>query len=281
MRKLKKARVLLYAVGIIAACVAALVVSIHAAFGAEESKTVAEQSGNVVAVSPSAEAAAATPGAQYITEEEAADIFRDAVSAAFDAAIKETWLGSSFHDSGNLGDNQRAGWYLNDGTYSCNIDALSGEVLMCERAVHYTGTIIKVDEYLSMCDDTIAGPLDMHNSPDDIYIRAALGIIDERFANGRTVENARIDASQFVGIAADESGTVETDVDVLMSTGRSYRLLFWGTDEALFAGYYSFPTQDACLWGYFYEEDAPQYSGDWQTAPGITEGTYSNESGRG
>ncbi len=276
MKKFKHSKVLLYAAAIILVCMVTLAISIHVAFDAEEGNVVAEQSGAIVTMPAVTEAESSTPGAQYITEEEAADIFRNAVSGAFDSTVKEAWLGITFNESGNLGDNQRAGWYLSDGTYSCNLDAISGEVLMCERTINYTGSIITVDEYLSMGDDTITGPLDMYNSPDNLFIRAGLEIIGDRFANGRTVDNAMINATQLVGIAGDKRGTVETNVDVLMATGRSYRLLFWGTDEAVFVGYYSYPTQDACLWGYFYEEDAPQYFDEWQEDPEITDGEHTD-----
>lgn len=257
MKKLKHGKVLLCAASVILVCVVALVVSIHVAFGAEESRVSAEE----ILPTPVAggEGTGATPdvGAQYISGEEAIAAFAGAASKLFDQTVDVSTPTVTFDGEGS-----HAKWIVKSDTFISYVDALSGEVFYCQRTSGYAGDRITLGEYYSISDSLRSpsgdDPPDMSNSPDSIYIKAALEFANDRLADGRAVDNAIINAGQFIWEASAATGTIEVDVDVLMASGRSYRLVFWGTDQPVLAGYYSFPTQDACRWGYFYEEEVPE-----------------------
>jgi len=265
MKKLKQGKVLLFAAGIILACTAALVISIHVAFGAEDSKVAVDGLPTPVA---GGTGTGATPevGAQYITEEEAKTEFNWVATNLFDQTVDDAALTAEFDGNG-----VHAQWIVKSNALSCTIDALSSEVLSCECISGYAGDRINQSEYHNRVHDSLTFTTgdcaaDMYNSPDNVYIKAALAVANESLTDGRTVETIKISGGVFMWDSSTATASVEADVDILMTTGRSYRLVFWGADQIVLAAYYSYPNQEACDLGYFYEEEVPDSFNDkWQT----------------
>ncbi len=229
---------------------------------------------------PSSEAVSETPGPECITEQEATAIFSQTALDLFGLEIDEKNLTYEFNGSHET-------WYisesLDDGIcdYMCLIDAISGEVLnLQDRSKEYAGDRITLEEFDNGAGNISApsgGQANMTNSPDNAYIKDAAQIIKDKLADGRTIENIEIDGVQFVwdnnseGFDPEAKGTIQVDCHVYMNTGRSYTLSFWGTNQLELRIFYSHPTQDACRWGYLFEEEASDYPNDeeWHTAEGI------------
>lgn len=192
-------------------------------------------------------------------------------------------------ENGNITYTIHEYWSIENKDFNCGVDAATGTVTLFDlRTNDYPGSTITEEEFESDTTGVSAdgGPVDMHSCPDDIYIKAAVDLVNKHLANGRNIDNVEIDGVQFVwknnsdGFDPDAEGTILVDCHVYMENGLSYTLSFWGIGEVALNRFYSHPTQHACTWGYFYEEDGADYppesaNGEWYTAPGIEGGTYS------
>lgn len=171
-------------------------------------------------------------------------------------------------------------WYVTSRDTECTIDAISGDVLMfsVNYDKKYTGKKITLGDFEA---DPFSNYI--RDNPNNAYSKLAAGIVNSKLANGRIIDEIMIDGIQFVwdkdsdGFDPKAKGTIQVDAKVLMPSGRSYCLSFWGTKQLELRIFTSHPTKDACLWGYFYEEQAGEYSptpssSSWETAPGITPG---------
>ena len=301
MQEIKHKKVLLYAAAIIMACTAVLIVSVQIAFGAEETKVVAEPSESVVTATVSeaadeplptetpvataaaetvVESQAAEPGAQYITEESAVNIFTQTLVNVFEKTADDTDITASFDSQGHTT------WAVKDDTFSCYIEAISGDVICCMNTGsenEYSGESITLGEF-----DSDSFCSDIYDDPDNIYIQTATNIVNNSLANGRRIDHVEIDGIQFCwddnsrGFDPAATGTAMVDCHVYMETGLSYTLSLWGGTDALEVSvFYSHPTWNACQWGYYFEEDAPSFDSaasesatpesavEWSTAAGV------------
>jgi hypothetical protein len=192
-------------------------------------------------------------------------------------------------ENGNYVYTTHENWLIRNSDFFCSIDAASGIVATFElEGNDYPGVSITEGEFSSNSTGIVKDYIvDLHNSPDDIYVKAAYDLVSNHLANGRNIENIMIDGIQFVwkkdsnDCNPDAEGTILVDCHVYMEAGESYTLSFWGIGEVALNRFYSHPTQHACMWGYFYEEEAADYppegnsAGAWQNAPGVT-GEYSD-----
>lgn len=174
-------------------------------------------------------------------------------------------------------------WYVYSSDFSCYVDAISGDVLTFEAKSRNVGKFITLGEYENDTTGTTpeGSTADMYNSPNDKYIQTAVNMINSYVTDGRSIENVKIGATQFVwynanqGFEPDVAGAMQVDCQVYMETGRCYSLSFWGAEEIIPKIFMSHPTKNACTWGYFYEDEAGDYPPDgmsyveWYTAPGI------------
>lgn len=240
-------------------------------------------------------AAPVTRESMLITEEQAVEACLKVASGIFDLDADKSSLTVTLHpeeeikdEDGNVVNTTRNIWSMEGAGFSCAIDAASGAILaFCDTTDNYPGSSITEGEFSDVGDITApdGGAVYLHNCPENIYIKAAETLVNERLANGRAISDIMIDGVQFVWDESAEysddasaSGTIQVDCHVFMEKGPSYTLSFWGTDEVVLKIFTSHPTQHACLWGYFYEEEAADYppeGSNWKGISGITEGKYS------
>ena len=263
MKKLKQSKVLLFAAAIIVVCAGVLITSVHVAFGAEENKVVAEsanaQTTDAAEALDTLEAntTAATPGPQYITEEEAIEAYTAIITDVFGKTVDTVSLTATFY-----GDQPHAYWGIKSGVDSCYLDAISGDVIECDHFSNgYSGNSITLGESQSMDYSFV-------DDPDNIYIQTVKDIVNASLAGGRSIDELQIDGIQFYwdnnseGLNPEATGTNVVDCHVCMATGLSYTISLWGSEDALqICRIFTHQSQDACRWGYYYEEDAVEYSG--------------------
>lgn len=200
------------------------------------------------------------PGPEFITEDEAKEAYIESAKDIFGMNADKSELTASFYTETA----PHEWWYVTGNGKECYIDAVSGEVLQFRLSPErkYTGKLITLEE----CT-TDPYSADIAEDPNNAYSRMAAEIVNSTLADGRIIDEIMTDGIQFVwdnnsdGLDPKAKGTIAVDVLVLMKTGRSYRFTFWGTEEIVLMEFSSHPTQDACRWYYFYEEQAEEYSG--------------------
>lgn len=172
-------------------------------------------------------------------------------------------------EKGNIVNTTHDTWIIEGPGFYCSIDAATNAItIFYDTNTEYRGSSIKESQFKEIGNISApdGGAVYLHNSPDNAYIKAAEKLVNERLANGRKISDIMIDGVQFVWddssedeCTPDATGTIQVDCHVLMEKGPNYTLSFWGTDEIVLKIFTSHPTQHACLWGYFYEEDAAKY----------------------
>ena len=279
MQKLKlgKYKVVIYAAAILLAGAGVLLTSITVAQGAEQSRVVAEQSENtgltlmVEAVTPGPEPTSSTtpgpvattsttPGPEFITENDAIELYPWVAEEIFGIKVDKSKLTADFYQETA----PHEWWIVYGPGAECYIDALSGEVLRFSTMLDkkYTGKMISLEESNTAKYSTVIA-----EDPNNAYSKMAAEIVNSKLANGRNIESVEVAGIQFVwandkdGLDPKAKGTISVDILVLMETGRSYRFTFWGTEKIELVEFSSHPTQDACHWYYFYEDQAEEYSG--------------------
>jgi hypothetical protein len=279
-----KSRIILIAAAILVVCAAAFVGSTQIAMGAEENKTISQESTYAENAADSGEAAGNSVP-EFITEDDAVGAFMWVASNIFEKNIDESTLTATFEAAHNLVDDNgiayytvHDNWQVQNSDYHCWIDAVTGDVLEFRVLTdNYPG------ESISEGDFNKDFVYNIYNDPDNVYVTAARDIVETKLSEGRKIENIEVDGIQF---AWDDdkydddhnaSGTIQVDCHVYMDSGRFYTLSFWGTDQIVLKIFSTYPSKQACQWGYFYEENASDYPASpvpsgWQTAPGITGG---------
>lgn len=246
------------------------------------------------------------PGPGCISGEQAVGIFTDTATKLFGISVNKSALTVQFRSDKNTLDNKEyvhQVWDIEGQDCICGIDAMTGTVITFTYSAAYTGTKITIGDFDSgkagnITAPTGYGPVDINNSPDDIYINAAKKLVNEYLAGGRKIDNIEIDGVQFVwdnnsdGFKPDAPGTIQVDCHVYMETGMCYIMSFWGTEQLELREFDSAPTKQACEAGFYWPEDAaysPPYGwkgpwpepssssvpSAWETAPGLTNGQYS------
>ncbi len=295
MKKLIKgrSRIILIAAAILIVCVAVFVVSTQIAMGAEENKTVSQESTYAAGSAPQVSGEAVInndPGSGFITGEQAVDAYIWTATEIFGVSVDKSALSVRFESEPNMEGIVHNEWYINSQEYSCGVDAETGTVIYFESLSRtYPGSSITLGEFNTEFDSSIRG------NPNNIYITAARDIVTSKLAQGRKIDYIDIDGIGFVwddedgGFGPDETGTIGVDCHVYMETGMCYTLTYWGTDEIALNRFFSNPTKQACEAGFYFldqADDNPPYGWkgpwpgapeDWQAAPGITEGTHTPE----
>lgn len=298
---MKSKKVFLIAAAILVACTGIFVASTQIALGAQGSMPVSQQSTyNAAAQEPapadtveidsegSATVSASPP--VFITAEDAIGATMWVAENLFELDVDEDTLIATFeaaHDlldeNGNAYSHVYDNWQVQNTDFSCLLDAITGDVLMFNVSTDdYPGESITEGDFDMDLATTI------YDDPDNIYVTAARAIVEAELSEGREIEGIEVDGIQFVwdepstGPDPDATGTIQVDCHVYMESGRHYTLSFWGTDEIVLKKFSTYPTVEACQWGYFYENDlpvsGPQPSCDtWNAAPGITQGEYAEE----
>jgi hypothetical protein len=170
-------------------------------------------------------------------------------------------------------------WQVACSDFFCKIDALTGEVLIfsIDDSKKYTGDKITLGEYNTEPAYNYKAYEDVNNP----YSKKAADIVTSKLAKGRAIDEAVVSASQFAGdnnggSGSNEKGTTQVDVCVLMKTGRCYTLSFSGTKQLELRIYKSYPTKDACLNDYFYEEEASDFPPEEAMATPLSAPTPTN-----
>lgn len=291
-------RIILIAAAILVVCAAVFVVSTEIAWGAEESKTVSQESAYAVAdKAPQVTGEAVInddPGSGFITGAQAVDAYTWTATEIFGLSVDKSALTVRFESQPNMEGIVHNEWYVDSPEYSCGVDAETGTVIYFEvRSGTYPGSSITLGGWNTEFDSSIRG------NPNNIYITAARDIVTSKLAVGRDIDYIEIDGMGFYwddengGFDSDETGTIIVDCHVYMETGMCYTLTYWGTDEIALNRFFSNPTKQACQAGFYFLDQAdenPPYGwkgpwpGDdldgWESAPGTTDGTYIPEGGR-
>lgn len=294
-----KMKVVLIAAAIFIVSAGVLFTTVSLAQGAETNKTITGQSTYTETVlsaeaSPSASGAvtgqttagpspsqcvtsaapSGTPGAEYISEDEASSIFTKAALYLFGIKtdVSKPHLGT---DS-----NGNTFWSITNKTCDCSIDAISGAVIEFDPHTKYNGKKIKEGEFNTPPYSNL-----LNDDPNNIYIIATKDFVNSKLAKGRAIDKIEVNSTQFVwdnnksGFDPNAKGTILAECLVYMHTGPSYTLSFWGTENPELNKFYSYPTQDGCRYDYFYEQDAENFfaspSATWYQAPGLVGGAAS------
>lgn len=203
--------------------------------------------------------AACTHGTDFITQHQAKDAYTWVAKNIFGMKVHRNKLTAEFY--GVTEYNPHAWWIVTSPDAQCSIDAVSGDVLMFSvSSEKYKGKKITLGEF-----DDPKYSTGIYENPNNAYAKAAAKIVNAKLAGGRVIDEVMIDGIQFVwdnnedGFDPDAKGTIQVDAKVLMPSGRSYCLSFWGTNKLELKIFSSHPSKDACLWGYFYPEDGEDY----------------------
>ncbi len=205
------------------------------------------------------------PGPEDITADEAIDITIEHIEKIFGMSIDKADLSTRFNNSGyNV---KHHTWWVYNEDYGCSIDAISGELHLLDYMGEYQGKDdIKEKEFMDLDNE-------IRNNPEPYYEKAA-EIVNANLADGRDIEYMLIDGIQVVFINGNQPQTLQVDCRVLMESGRSYSFGFTGS-ELFVTNFYSHPTQNAAIWGYWWEEEASRYP-DWEdTKKTLTDDSYS------
>ncbi len=151
-----------------------------------------------------------------------------------------------------------------EATFTGYINSVSGVVTHIEKKTPESEQIEKSGSDFENKADSL-----MTEARNDTRLTdVAKNLINTRFANGRTIENAMVDGIQVD--FNDPDRDVVADCIIGMSEGDCYlvRMAYPSREVVMFEVY---PIGWEGLWGYMNAED---FSGqpDWQTAPGVTEG---------
>lgn len=190
-------------------------------------------------------------GPEDITVDEAMDIMIEYTKLLYDEEVERSNLSATFYreEGGVMTDY----WTVFNQDYQCSINAVSGKINMLNCKREYSGA--DQLEYYSM-----DAALDVNNSA---YQQLASDFVEDRLADGAEIESAFVNGSQIV-FNGSQPVTILVDCNVLMKTGRSYRLSFIGSEKQLY-WFSAHPTQHACVWGYWDESEASKYPGGWNT----------------
>lgn len=300
MKTLIKGRleILLIAAAILVVCAAVFVGSTEIARGAEEGKTVSQESTYAAADNAPQVTGKAVitgdPGPGFITGAQAVDAYTWTATEIFGVSVDKSALTVRFESQPNMEGIVHNEWYVDSPKYSCGVDAVTGTVIYFEvRSGTYPGSSITLSDFNTEFDSGVRG------NPNNIYITAARDIVTSKLAGGRDIDYIEIDGMSFYwddekgGFDPDETGTVIVDCHVYMETGMCYTLTYWGTDETALSRFFSNPTKQACEAGFYFLDQADEnppygWEGPWPgdgldgrgSAPGITDGTYIPEGGR-
>ncbi len=229
-----------------------------------------------------------------ITEEDAKKAFIWMANNIFEISVDESKYTATFEEvrtdeNASIYSSVHGTWHIQnsdlewDSDCYCLIDAVTGNVLIFDdQTPTYPGKSITEGDFTSEYAHNI------YDDPDNIYTTAARDFVESKLSDGRKITDIKLDGIQFIWDDpdclnpddADTPGTVQVDCWVIMESGQNYNLSFWGTDQVVLKFFSTYPTMYACQWGYFYEKNAPNSSKDWTTAPGITEGTNSDQDGK-
>lgn len=233
------------------------------------------------------------PGPGLISGQEAVDAYTKVATELFGLDVDKSGLTVIYngkeeysYDNNGVAETRTTheNWFISSPDLSCGVDAATGTVISAERqSGKYPGGSITLEDF----DGSNIG----RDDPENAYIVAAREIVNAKLAQGRNIEMIQIDGVQFVwdddnaGFDPGATGTALADCHVYMDTGLSYTLSFWGTDQLALYWFFSHPTHHACTWGYYYPEDGVNVppesaTGEWYTAPGVTDSTYSETGGR-
>lgn len=212
---------------------------------------------------PNAAVSETVVGPEFITEDEAKESYIWVATEIFGMKADKSKLTAQFNGATEY--NSHESWSVTGPDGECFIDAVSGEVLMFSLPYDkkYTGKKITMEEYNT---DPAYGT-DLWEDPNNAYSKMATELVNAKLANGRAIDEIMIGATQFAwtndkdGLEPSAKGTIQVDVYVLMESGRCYVFSIWGTKEIELNIFYSYPTKDACLNGYFYEDQAEDYGG--------------------
>ena len=115
------------------------------------------------------------------------------ISGVFGKTADTGTLTATFSD-----DYAHANWGVENDTFSCYIDAISGDVITCdvitwgENPATYSGESITLGEF-----DSDPYYLDLRDDPENIYIQTATDIVNASLADGRGIDHVEIDGMQF------------------------------------------------------------------------------------
>ncbi len=294
--KIIKSRVFITAAIVICLGAAVFFTSTQIAMGAQESAIITQQSTYAAAADSAGDDSQVDPlsasvdigETKFISEEEALAATLWVAENVFELSLNTSSLEAKFEAAHDLVDENGVvycsvhdNWQVSNTDFFCFLDASTGEVLWFDaRTDDYPGESITEGGFDSLLAENI------YDDPGNIYVRAARSIVESVLAGGRVIQDIQVDGIQFAWVESDHgaeaTGTVQVDCHVYMDSGSSYTLSFWGTSEVVLKIFNSHPTHHACTWGYFYEEQAGDYppqsaTGEWQTAPGIVDGTYSKD----
>ncbi len=298
-----KNKVFLITAGILVACAGIFIASTQIALGAQGGAAVSQQSTyNAMGVAPAPAAitvneagvgdaeltAESASPAVFITAEDAINATMWVAANIFELDVDEDTLTATFeaaHDmldeNGTVYTHVYDNWQVRNDDFSCLLDAITGDVLTFEMNTdNYPGESITEEDF----DMEFA--MAIYDDPDNIYVVAARAIVEAKLSEGQEIEVIEVDGIQFVwdepvvGPEPDAAGTIEVGCHVFMESDRYYTLSFRGTDEIVIKAFSTYPTKEACQWGYFYESDPPISnplpSNDRRTS-GITQGEYTQE----
>lgn len=186
-------------------------------------------------------------GPEHINVDEAISIMLNTTNNLFNVDIEKSSLSAVFSKPGSYGV-QHATWNIFNQSFSCGINALSGE-------------LITLDDYRAY-----EGPNGVYNDSrirnDDTFYTKAEEIIEEYFADGHKIDCIYIDGVQTVFNDSNKPNTYLVDCHVLMKSGPSYTISLIGPEQML-NRVFVHPTQHACVNGYYWEEEASDYNNDY------------------
>ena len=179
-----------------------------------------------------------------ITEDEAKATMIEYLKNLFDVKVKESSLTASLETT-TIGVKHKY-WYVRYEDFDCSIDAISGEVMILWGRYDYEG------------DDNNSTYSFSNRNSDESYYKKTEEIVNEHLADGHEIELIYIDGVQDVYNDQGTAYTLLVDCHVLMKSGPSYTLSLIGSEQELY-WYSSHPTQKACVWMYYWEEDGAEY----------------------